>query len=184
MTIRRSSEEVHDDHADHDALEHDQRRRVTTIEEEPVARVARRDAELTGEEEVTSSSPGGASIARRLMGTLALFAGIGIAAVETLLGFRLAFLLSEANAANGFVDFIYDVTKPLVEPFQGIIANDTLNNGGLFEPATVIAMVVYLLVAALVIAVILAAASGMGPDRNTVVTSRSSHRDRAVHQDR
>jgi len=184
MTIRRSSEEVHDADADHGGLEHDQRRRVTTVEEEPVGRVARRDAEeLTGEEEITSSSPGGASIARRLMGTLALFAGIGIAVVETLLGFRLAFLLSEANATNGFVDFIYDVTKPLVEPFQGIIANDTLNNGGLLEPATGIAMVVYLLVAALVIAVILAAASGMGPDRNTVVTSRSRHRDRAVHQD-
>ena len=183
MTIRRSSEEVHDDHADHDGLEHDQRRPVTTVEEEPVARVARRDAELTGEEEVTSSSPGGASVVRRLMGTLALFAGIGIAVVETLLGFRLAFLLSEANAANGFVDFIYDVTKPLVEPFQGIIANDALSNGGLFEPATVIAMVVYLLAAVLVIAVILAAASGMGPDRNTVVTSRSRHRDSAVHQD-
>jgi len=173
MTMRRSTQEVDDDHG----------RRVTTVEEEPAERVARRDAELTGEEEVTSSSPAGASIARRLMGTLALFAGIGIAVVETLLGFRLAFLLSEANAANGFVDFIYDVTKPLVEPFQGIIANDTLNNGGLFEPATVIAMVVYLLAAALVIAVILAAASGMGPDRNTVVTSRSRHRDRAVHQD-
>ena len=174
MTIQRSGEEVHDDHG----------RRVTTIEEEPIARVARRDAELTGEEEVTSSRPGGASIARRLMGTLALFAGIGLAVVETLLGFRLAFLLSEANAANGFVDFIYDVTKPLAEPFQGIIANDALSNGGLFEPATVIAMVVYLLAAVLVIAVILAAASGMGPDSNTVVTSRSSHRDRAVHQDR
>jgi uncharacterized protein YggT (Ycf19 family) len=180
MSIRRSTEEVNDGHADHDGLEHDQRRRVTTVEEE---RVGSRDAELTGEEEVTSSSPGRASVARRLMGTLALFAGIGIAVVETLLGFRLAFLLSEANAANGFVDFIYDVTKPLVEPFQGIIANDTLNNGGLFEPATVIAMVVYLLAAVLVIAVILAAASGMGPDRNTVVTSRSRHRDRAVQQD-
>ena len=70
MTIRRSSEEVHDADADHGRLEHDQRRRVTTVEEEPVGRVARRDAELTGEEEVTSSSHGGASIPRRLMGTL------------------------------------------------------------------------------------------------------------------
>ena len=172
MSIRRS-EEVDDDHG----------HRVNTIEQEPVAHVARRDAELTGEEEVTSSSPGGVSTARRLMRTLALFTGIGLTVVETLLGFRLAFLLSEANSANSFVDFIYDVTKPLVEPFQGIIANDTLSNGGLFEPATVIAMAVYLAAAVLVIAVILAAASGMEPDRNTLVTSRSRHSERAAHQD-
>jgi len=179
MTIRRSEEIA----GDPDRLDRGQTRRVTTVEEEPVARVSHRDAELTGEEEITSSSPGGASTARRLMGTLALFAGIGLATVETLLGFRLAFLLSEANAANGFVDFMYDVTKPLVEPFQGIIANDALSSGGIFEPATVIAMVVYLLAAVLVIAVILAAAAGMGPDRNTIVTSRSRHSERAAHQD-
>jgi YGGT family len=181
MTIRRSTEEVEDDRGHRATGDHDDGhgRRVTTVEEEPHA--SGLDAERSGEEVVTSSSPGAASIARRLMATLALFCGIGIAVVETLLGFRLAFLLTEANAANGFVDFIYDVTKPLVEPFQGIIANDTLNNGGVFEPATVIAMVVYLLVAVLVIAVILAAASGMGPDRDTLVTSRSRRSERAAH---
>jgi hypothetical protein len=167
MAIRRS-EQVSDDHG----------RRVTTVEEEPIAS---HDSAHVGEEEVTTAHPGGASVARRLMGTLALFTGIALAVIEALLGFRLAFLLSEANASNGFVDFIYDVTKPLVEPFQGIIANDTLNSGGIFEPATVIGMVVYLLAAVLIIAVILAAASGMGPDRDTVVTSRNRRSERAAH---
>jgi hypothetical protein len=153
-------------------------RRVTTVEEEP-SRV--HNSAHVGEEEVTTTHPGGASVARRLMGMLALFTGIALAVIEALFGFRLAFLLTEANPSNGFVDFIYDVTKPLVEPFQGIIANDTLNNGGVFEPATVIAMVVYLVAAVLIIAVILAAASGMGPDRDSVVTSRNRRSERAAH---
>ena len=179
MAIGRT-EEASDDHG-HRATEDvddGHRRRVTTVEEEP-ARA--HDSSHVGEEEVTTTHPGGASVARRLMGTFALFSFIALAVVETLLGFRLAFLLTEANANNGFVDFIYDVTKPLVEPFQGIIANDTLNSGGIFEPATVIGMVVYLLVGVLIIAVILAAASGMGPDRDSVVTSRNRSSERAAH---
>jgi hypothetical protein len=169
MTVRRTTE-VEDEHGRH-----------ATAVEESVAHPTTHDAERVSDHAVTSSQAGGASVARRLLGTLALLIGIGLAFVETLLGFRLAFLLSEANAANGFVDFIYDVTDPLVEPFQGIIANDTLNSGGVFEPATVIAMVVYLVAAAFLIAIILAAAAGMGPDRNTVVTSRSRERDLATH---
>jgi uncharacterized protein YggT (Ycf19 family) len=169
MAIRRTTEEVQDGHG-----------RPVTAVEESVERTTAYDAERVSDEAVTTANPSGASIARRLMGTLALFIGVAVAFVETLLGFRLAFLLGEANSANGFVDFIYDVTKPLVEPFQGIIANDTLNNGGLFEPATVIAMAVYLAAAVFLIAVVLVAASGMGPDRETVVTSRSRQRERAV----
>ena len=170
MTVRRTTEEVEDEHGRH----------VTAVEE-PAVHTTPREAERLSDQEVTSASPSGSSVARRLMGTLALFMGLALAFIETLLGFRLAFLLSEANAANGFVEFIYDVTKPLVEPFQGIIANDTLNNGGLFEPATVIAMVVYLVAGAFLIAAVLVAASGMGPDRQTVVTSRSRERERALH---
>jgi uncharacterized protein YggT (Ycf19 family) len=109
---------------------------------------------------------------------LALMLGIAWAVVETLLGFRLAFLLGEANSGNGFVDFIYDVTDPLVEPFQGIFANDTLSSGGVFEPATVIAMVVYFVAAALLIAAILVVTAGPSGGE-TVVTTRS--RERAGH---
>ena len=170
MTLRRSTEEVEDEHG----------REVRAVEES-VDHPARDDAEIVSDRAVSSASPGGASVARRLMTSLALLIGVAAALVATLLGFRLAFLMTEANAANSFVDLIYDVTDPLVEPFQGIIANDTLNNGGVFEPATVIAMVVYLLAAVFLIAVILIAAAGMGPDRDTVVTSRSRQRERAVH---
>jgi hypothetical protein len=167
MTIRRTTEtEVEDDHG----------RTVTAVDE-----TAPHEAEQLSDRAVTSTHPSGSSIARRLLRMFALFVGLALAVVETVLGFRLAFLMGEANPANSFVDFIYDVTDPLVEPFQGIIANDTLNNGGIFEPATVIAMVVYLVAAALVIAAILIATTGMGPDHGTVVSSRTQARDRAVH---
>lgn len=172
MTIRRSTQEVNTD----------DRRRVTSVEEEPAAHVAERDAELIGEEEVTSSSPGSWNVARGLIRMLALWMGVALAAVETLLGFRLAFLLAEANAGNGFVEFIYDVSDPLVEPFQGIIANDTLSSGGVFEPASVIGMVVYFVAAALIIAAVLVTTAGP-PAHDKVVTSRSRHRERTAHQD-
>lgn len=171
MTIRRSTEEVEDERW----------RRVTAVEE-PVTHTAPHDDERVAEEQVTSASPSSWTVARGLIRMLALWVGVALAAVETLLGFRLAFLLAEANAGNGFVNFIYDVSDPLVEPFQGIIANDTLNNGGVFEPATVIAMVVYLVAAALLIAAILVATAG-APARETVITSRSHHRERAAYRD-
>jgi uncharacterized protein YggT (Ycf19 family) len=182
MTIRRSTEEVDDDHGHRVTEEVADRggRRVTTVEEEPVVHAARRDAELVGEEEVTSSSPGSWNVARGLIRMLALWMGVALIAVETLLGFRLAFLLAEANAGNGFVEFIYDVSDPLVEPFQGIIANDTLNSGGVFEPASVIAMVVYFVAAALIIAAVLVTTAGPS-GHDSVVTSRSRHRERTAH---
>jgi hypothetical protein len=84
---------------------------------------------------------------------LSLWVLLAIAIVETALSFRLGFFLADANR-TGFVDFIYDITGPLVGPFQGIAAVRDVENAGMFEPATVIAMIVYLVAALLLIAVI------------------------------
>jgi uncharacterized protein YggT (Ycf19 family) len=162
MTIRRSTEQ--DEHGSS----------ATAVEE----RSAPHADETLAERQVTSARPGGWSVVRGMARMLALLLGIAWAVVETLLGFRLAFLLGEANASNGFVEFIYDVTDPLVEPFQGIFANDTLSNGGVFEPATAIAMAVYFVAAALLIAAILVVTAGPSGGE-TVVTTRS--RERAGH---
>src|SRR5689334_10819537 len=40
--------------------------------------------------------------------------------LEALLAIRLAFRLLGANPQNGFVDFIYGITAPFVQPFVGI----------------------------------------------------------------
>src|SRR5437773_12269960 len=62
--------------------------------------------EVVAEEQVTTATPSAWSVARGWMGFLAAFVGIALAVVEVILGFRLGFLLANANASNSFVDFI------------------------------------------------------------------------------
>jgi uncharacterized protein YggT (Ycf19 family) len=78
-----------------------------------------------------------------------------LAVVEVLLVFRLGFRLAEANSNNGFVNFIYDISRPLAAPFQGIVGNS-----GNLEWASLIAMVVYAVAALLLIAVLFATTAG------------------------
>lgn len=164
-------------------IEHEERvdtgghRTVTTTTEEPLHTTTRADAEY-GEEAITHSDPG--SFFRGIFRTLSLFVLVGLAIIEAGLGFRLAFLLAGANPANGFVDFIYDSTNELVEPFGGIVTNEAVDGGGVFESATLIAMFVYLVAAVLIIAVLMAIASFPTPGGRTAVM-RSSHRERAGH---
>jgi hypothetical protein len=56
-----------------------------------------------------------------------------IALVEILLLFRFVFKLSGADPASGFVSFIYNLTNFLVAPYSVFV----------FEPGTLIAMLVY-----------------------------------------
>jgi len=136
--------------------------------------------EAVAEDEVVTAAPGSWNVARGWVRVLAALLGVALVAVEAAIGFRLAFLLGNANPANGFVDFIYDLTDPLVEPFQGIIANEAVDSG-IFEPASIIAMAVYLVGAALLVAAILILTSGpSGGER--VVTSRSRHREDARYE--
>ncbi|HEV8574827.1 MAG TPA: hypothetical protein VGR43_08980 [Dehalococcoidia bacterium] len=169
MTIRRTTEEVNDEHGRH----------ATAVEERQTYDTTAHDA--VAEDEVVSTGAGGWNFARGWMRVFAALLGVALATVETFIGLRLAFLLGEANAANGFVNFIYDVSDPLVEPFQGIFTNDGLSGGGIFEPASVIAMAVYFVAAALLIAVILIATTGPSPSGERVVTSRSRHRQSTAH---
>ena len=52
-----------------------------------------------------------------------------------------------ANTHAGFTSFVYGVTQPLVTPFQGIFATHQTSNGSVFEFSSVVAIVVYALVA-------------------------------------
>ncbi|MEX1253335.1 MAG: hypothetical protein WEE64_03245 [Dehalococcoidia bacterium] len=106
------------------------------------------------------------------LSTLGIWVGVAATVVLVLLGFRLGFLMAEANAANSFVDFIYDVSGPLVQPFQSIAENRTLDSGGVFEPAAVIAMGVYLVAALLTIAMLWALAAAPWSAQHRTVTRR------------
>lgn len=77
--------------------------------------------------------------------------------LDVLLAFRFVLQLLGANPSNGFVDFIYNLSAVFVTPFIGIF-NESLARGAVttsvFEPATLIAFIVYALVAWGIVALI------------------------------
>ena len=142
----------------------------TAVADRPIAR----DQSLV-EEQVVHSSAGGLDLARGWVRSLGGVILVALAVVETLLVFRLGFLLAEANSNNGFVNLIYDVSKPLAAPFQGIVANS-----GNLEYASPIAMGVYAVAALLLIAVLFAITGGPSAAGETVVSSRTQQSERVV----
>lgn len=66
--------------------------------------------------------------------------------VEILLGFRITLKALGANPGSGFTSFIYDITSPLALPFQGIF-NTSASGGSVFEWSTLVAALVYAIVA-------------------------------------
>jgi hypothetical protein len=66
--------------------------------------------------------------------------------LEVLLAFRLVLKLLAANSAAGFTSFIYGITKPFASPFLSVFGI-TKVQGSVFEWTTVLAMIVYWLVA-------------------------------------
>lgn len=128
------------------------------------------------EEVVATDHRGGGALIAGWLSTISAFIAVASIAVFTLLAFRMGFMMGNGNPRAGFVDWIYDVTSPLVKPFQDIMRNRVLEKGGIFEPATAIAMGTYLIATILVLMVLWALAPRwLGNDR--VVRQR-----RVVHR--
>src|SRR5437867_3346327 len=166
-------------------VEDERERHATAVREreyvhEPTTHAARN--EVDAEEQVTTATPSASSVARGWIGVFAAWIGIALAVVEVILGFRLGFLLAGANPSNGFVDFIYDISDPLTDPFQGIVSNRSVD-GSTFEPASIIAMLVYLVAGGLLNALLLAIANALAPHGDRVVSSRRRHREGVAHED-
>lgn len=69
--------------------------------------------------------------------------------ILAVLAFRFIFKLFGANPDNAFVRAVYAVTQPFVGIFEGIFSTATINGAeatAVFEPATLIAMVVISLI--------------------------------------
>jgi hypothetical protein len=66
--------------------------------------------------------------------------------VEGLIAIRFVLRALGANAEAGFASFIYSITAPLVAPFVGLFGTPQYN-GSILELHSVIAIVVYALVA-------------------------------------
>ncbi|MHC1735333.1 MAG: hypothetical protein AB9921_06650 [Erysipelotrichaceae bacterium] len=70
--------------------------------------------------------------------------------IEVILGFRFVFKLMGANANNVFVSGIYKFTQFIVGIFEGIFSKATTGGAemeAVFEPATLIAIIVVALIA-------------------------------------
>jgi hypothetical protein len=72
------------------------------------------------------------------------------AILEALLAFRFILKLLAANPASGFASFIYAVTYPFAAPFLNVFKL-TRVEGSIFEWTTLLAMLVYWLVALAII---------------------------------
>ena len=69
---------------------------------------------------------------------------------EVILAFRFILRVTGANPATGFVSMIYTLSQLLVWPFQGIFSPSVTAGAevrAIFEPATLVAMLVYGLLA-------------------------------------
>src|SRR5688572_13843637 len=66
--------------------------------------------------------------------------------IEILLAFRTTFKAIGANPFSGFVSLIYGITDPLIIPFAGILGTSA-SGSSVIEWSTIVAAVVYLLIA-------------------------------------
>src|SRR5437762_2891320 len=70
-----------------------------------------------------------------------------LAIVEGFLGLRFLLKLFAANSANGFVQWIYDMSAALLQPFRGIFPVHVFQNRYVLEFSTLFAMMVYAVLA-------------------------------------
>ena len=91
--------------------------------------------------------------------------------IEVVLAIRLVLRLFGANAQAGFAQLTYGVTSPLIAPFQGLFGT-VQSEGNVLEPATLVALIVYALVAWLIVKL---ASLVLGETRSaTATTTRST----------
>ncbi len=67
--------------------------------------------------------------------------------IEVLLAFRFILKLLGANPAAGFTSFIYKVTYIFANPFLSVFQNTRIVTGSIFEWTTLLAMIVYWIIA-------------------------------------
>jgi len=84
---------------------------------------------------VTTTSPGGSEMTRRV---ITLLFGL----VQILIGLRIVLLLLDAREANGLVSGILNLSQIFVAPFEGILRTDALHSAGSILDITAIVAIV------------------------------------------
>lgn len=70
--------------------------------------------------------------------------------LNILLAFRFILKLTGASTSSIFVNFIYDLSRVLILPFEGIFNRGSaqiMESTSIFEPATIVAIIVYAILA-------------------------------------
>ena len=67
--------------------------------------------------------------------------------LEVIMGLRWLFRLLGANTDNSFISFLYSLSHIFVAPFNNIFNDQSLGRQGVFEFSTLIAMLIYALIA-------------------------------------
>jgi hypothetical protein len=70
-----------------------------------------------------------------------------LSVLEILLVLRFLFRFLGANEGNGFVLFLYNFTYVFVAPFEGIFRDPSFSQNHVFEVSTLLAMLIYALIA-------------------------------------
>lgn len=92
--------------------------------------------------------------------TVSRVIALGFTVLEVLLLVRFTLKLLAANADQPLASAIYGVTEPLVAPFRGILAQPA--GTPVFEIASLLSIVFFVLVAALIVAVVRAVTGRRG----------------------
>jgi uncharacterized protein YggT (Ycf19 family) len=71
--------------------------------------------------------------------------------IVVVLFLRFIFKLFAANTGADIVEFLYNSTQPLLEPFQSVFTPYSIESGSVLEFSTLLAIVVYSLVAWLIV---------------------------------
>lgn len=71
--------------------------------------------------------------------------------VHAILSLRFILRLIAANPETGFANFVYSISDPILNPFANLVGSARLNNGGVFEWSTLIAIVIYWLIAVAIV---------------------------------
>jgi uncharacterized protein YggT (Ycf19 family) len=66
--------------------------------------------------------------------------------IEIFIALRIIFLLLAANPNTPFINWIYDVTKTLLTPFQGIFPSPVFRGGSVLDISALVAMLIYALI--------------------------------------
>jgi hypothetical protein len=74
--------------------------------------------------------------------------------VEIFLGLRLILKLFGANASNGFVNWVYEMSGVLLDPFRGIFPTPVFQSTYVLELSTIFAMIIYSILAMLLVYVV------------------------------